>query len=285
MKIKKNKIKSSKLPANGKKKNLTILGGLGLGTVVVAGALFFGLSSMFQTSTYYELRTPVAANTQITPGMLQAQETSKDTQPANTISLAAVESGQVYAKYALDRGDVLLNSNAGTSKGVVSGVPDSWVTTTFNVADSDAASGSIQKGMYFDIIGISGNGRARYLFTDVLALNVQGGSTSTTKTSSGNASTYTVGMPAKDVALLHSALKTYPQIKLVVSPKSVSYGVRDVKGLGDTVSFNGDSPASQDLYKGTDPTFTNVKRNSKGEPQNQKGNPDLKTPSSSSSDD
>lgn len=279
MKIKKTKVKSSKLPVNGKKKNLTIIGGLGLGVVVVAGALFFGLSSMFQTSTYYELRTPVAANTQITPGMLQAQQTSKGTEPANAVSLSAVETGQVYAKYALDRGDVLLNSNAGSSKGTVSGIPDTWVTTTFNVNDTDAASGAIQKGMYFDIIGVSGNGKARYLFTDVLALNVQGGSASTAKTGSSTASTYTVGMPAKDIALLHSAFKTYPQIKLVISPKSVSYGQRDVKGLGETVSFNGSDPASQDLYKGTDPTFSNVKRNSKGEPQNQKGNPDLKSPS------
>ena len=263
MKVRKANIKISKVKP--KKKNLTLIIALGLVIIAVTLTIFFGLSPLFKTQTYYVLRSDVGAKTQVTTGMLASQTTSAGTAPANAISIQDVQSHKLYTKYALEKGDVIARSNVGSLKNSTDGIPDSWVVTSFTSNSTDSVDGRIQRGSYFDIIGVDSNNQARYLFTDVLALDVSDTTSSSNGKSSG-AYEYTVGMPAKDVALLHSALKKFGTIKLVMAPKSVSYGVRDTSGLGDVQSYNGSDPSNKDLFKGTDSTFAPVKRDKKGQP-------------------
>lgn len=269
-------------PIKSGKRNITVIALLSIIAIVIALVLAYGFSTLLKTSTYYVLNTPVAAKTEITTGMLSAQTTSAGTQPSNALSIQQVQSGKLYAKYALQKGDVIARSNVGALNNNSDGIPDSWVTTSFSAPASDTINGRITRGTYFDIIGVSSNNKARYLFTDVLALQVDGGSSDATSKNDASSYQYTVGMPQASAPLLQAALKEYPTIKLVLSPKSVSYGKRDTAGLGNTVTFSGNTPNSQDLYQGTDPSFNSVKRNKQGKPFNQTGNPALKSDNSNS---
>jgi hypothetical protein len=284
VKIKKAKVKSS--TAIKPKKNITVIVILGLVAIAVAALIFLGLSSVFKTTTYYVLRSDVAAKTQITTNMLVGQQTSAGTQPKNALSIQQVQAGNMYAKYALEKGDVISRSNVGALKQSTAGIPDTWVVTSFQEKGSDSVDGRIERGTYFDIIGIKKSGdrtTSRYLFTDVLALDVNSSVSGDAKDSAASY-TYTVGMPQKNVALLHAALKEYDTIKLVLSPKSIDYEKRDTKDLGKLQSYKDDNdPANIDLYKDTDSTFKEVKRDKNGKPITKKSKKSSTTSSTTDS--
>lgn len=264
MKIAKSKIKNT-TNIYKPKRNISLILLLGLAVIALSLGLFYGLSNVFKTTTYYVLRNDVAAKTQITTNMLAGQTTSAGTQPKNALNIQQVQSGKLYSKYALEKGDVISKSNVGAQQQEATGIPDDWIVTSFTAKATDSVDGRIQRGTYFDIIGIDDNGNARYLFTDVLDLDATS-TVSGTKNDASASYQYTVGMPQKDAPLLLGAIKSYSQIKLVLSPKSISYKTRDTKGLGDVVKFSNSDPGNKDLYKGTDSTFKSIKRDKNGKP-------------------
>lgn len=219
-KIKMDKIKNSK--AIKPKRNYLVILMVLLTIAAASTGIFFGLSRLFQTETYYVLKTNVAPRTKITTGMLVAQTTSKGTAPKNALDITQVQSGKVFSKYALEQGDVLSRSNAGSPTDGFTDINDKWVVTSFNMKSGDAVDGRIQKGTFFDVIGIDGDGKARYVFTDVEAVQVDGAASSDDKQVS-SAYQITVAMPRSEAARLHSAIAQYKSIKLVISPRDSKF--------------------------------------------------------------
>lgn len=260
-----------------KNSNLAITIVVGLIISGIAVGLFFLLQSVLATENYYVLNISVPAKTQIKPEMLEKVVTSKDTAPKNAISIEEVKQGTVYTRYALNQGDVLSNSNTGLDLDTSVGIPDDWSTTSFTLTADNAVGGNIKRGDYFDIIGITPENGAKYLFFNVLALDVKYGEVATVdaegnKTQDNKAEIteqiqYVIGMPSDKVPILHHALAKYEKIKLVLSPNSLKYKERDVQDLTEIFLADNDL-APTDLYEGTDSTFSPVLRDSKGLPVN-----------------
>lgn len=271
--------------------------------IVILGVLLIGLtysffSSISATETYYVLGTDVPAHSQITADDMQAVKTRKGTAP-KSISLGDIQSGQVYAQYDLLAGDVLTNSNTGGRSSLYNGVSDQWAVTSFTIDSSDAVDGNIQRGDYFDILGMgqkqSENGNevegsitvgegGTYIYYNMLCLFTTLQKTSETAkdgttTTTGESVEYFVAMPPKDIAMLHSALSSL-QIKLVLSPRENMYKQPNADAYAfSTFSYNGEQvqPRNASLCDDskpgqsadcTDNTFMDVRRNEFGVPYN-----------------
>lgn len=250
---------------------------VGIVFVALSFALFFGLKAALATEDYYVLNQDLAAKTQVTETMLKKVTTSKNTAPQNAISINQVKQGTVFTRIPLRAGDVLSSSNTGIDLDASSGIPDDWVVTSFDINPGLAVNGLVKKGDYFDIIGVSLEEGSKYLFHNVLALQVMSNGQMykdaneqiTTGASDGEALTYVVGMPADDAAKLHYALAKYDIIKTILAPASLKYKYRDVSDLEEPFFMDAESIPS-DLFDGTDSTFTPVLKDDNGRPVNKK---------------
>lgn len=252
------------------KRNLLVVVSSAVGIVVFAGIVWFALSQLLATESYYVLNQDIGSKTQVLDSMLTKVETAKGTAPKNAITQAQVSEGNIYTKIPLSAGDILTPSNTGLNIDNSTGIPDGWSVTTFSIPTVSAVNGSITKGQYFDIIGVSDSGIAKYIASNVLALDVDSGISQAEVTNDSTQSTsdiiqITVGMPADKIALLHSALTKYQKIELALAPKSLSYETRDNSYLDGNYNFDDITPGF-DLYDGTDSTFSVVKRDENGKP-------------------
>jgi hypothetical protein len=252
------------------KRNLLVVVSSAVGIVVFAGIVWFALSQLLATESYYVLNQDVGSKTQVSDSMLTKVETAKGTAPKNAITQAQVLEGNIYTKIPLSAGDILTPSNTGLNIDNSTGIPDGWSVTTFSIPTVSAVNGSITKGQYFDIIGVSDSGIAKYIASNILALDVDSGISQAEVTNDSTQSAsdimqITVGMPADKIALLHSALTKYSKIELALAPKSLSYETRDNSYLDGNYNFDDITPGF-DLYDGTDSTFSVVKRDENGKP-------------------
>lgn len=252
------------------KRNLLVVVSSAVGIVVFAGIVWFALSQLLATESYYVLNQDIGSKTQVLDSMLTKVETAKGTAPKNAITQAQVSGGNIYTKIPLSAGDILTPSNTGLNIDNSTGIPDGWSVTTFSIPTVSAVNGSITKGQYFDIIGVSDSGIAKYIASNVLALDVDSGISQAEVTNDSTQSAsdiiqITVGMPADKIALLHSALTKYQKIELALAPKSLSYETRDNSYLDGNYNFDDITPGF-DLYDGTDSTFSIVKRDENGKP-------------------
>jgi hypothetical protein len=242
--------------------------------VVLAIALFFTLSQVLAKEDYYVLKQDVSAKTQISEDMLKKIETAKGSAPQNAISIQQVRQGTVYTRIPLKAGDVLSKSNTGLDLDSTNGIPDDWVVVSFNISSDNAAGGNISKGDYFDIIGIDPDGGAKYLFFNVLALEVNYTKGESKVTSDGKVVPlgeqlqYVVGVPADKAPTLLHAFEKFKTVKLAMSPMSLKYKNRDTSSLdqGYTADF---STSATDLFAGTDSAFTPILRDKNGLPVTQ----------------
>lgn len=252
------------------KRNLLVVVSSAVGIVVFAGIVWFALSQLLATESYYVLNQDIGSKTQVLDSMLTKVETAKGTAPKNAITQAQVSGGNIYTKIPLSAGDILTPSNTGLNIDNSTGIPDGWSVTTFSIPTVSAVNGSITKGQYFDIIGVSDSGIAKYIASNILALDVDSGISQAEVTNDSTQSAsdimqITVGMPADKIALLHSALTKYQKIELALAPKSLSYETRDNSYLDGNYNFDDITPGF-DLYDGTDSTFSVVKRDENGKP-------------------
>lgn len=254
------------------KKNLGIVILSAVGILALSGAIWYGLTTALQTEDYYVLNRDVAGKSQVTEEMLSPITTSKGSAPQNAISLNQVKQGAVYTKIPLKTGDVLSASNTGINFEAGIGIPDDWVVTSINISADDAVGGNIAKGDYFDILGVSTEEGAKYLFHNVLALDMRVNEDDTTVDKEGKVVPlgetiqYIIGMPAKDAAVLHHSLKRFESIKMLLSPTSIRYRERAVEDLTPVFFLNPSDYVPVDLYEGTDPTFTPVLKDENGRP-------------------
>lgn len=253
------------------KSNVTMSIAIGVIIIVLLGAIYFGLSKVLATESYYVLNADVPAKTQITERMLKEITTAKGTSPQNAINLAQVQQGSVYSKYPLKSGDVISASNTGLNLDSSTGIPDDWSITSFNISTDDAVGGNIAKGDYFDVIGVTAEGGAKYLFKNVLALeaNYNQGENTVTEDGKivqlGETVQYIVGMPSDKVAIFQHALSKYEKIKLALAPASVKYDERKDKDLSKAFTVSDDIEVT-DLYEGSDNSFANILRDQNGRP-------------------
>lgn len=269
MKVKKDK--NSKFKPDKPKKNTLMVTLLGSLAVVVGIGLFFALRTMFKTETYYVLSENVPAKQEIKADMLEEVTVNKDGVPPTAITKGQVESGQVVSKIPLEKGDILTASNTGVSLDTSAGIPDDWVVTSLNISSNDAVGGQVSRGDYFDIVGITSEG-AKYIATNVLALDV---STSQVE-QEGKSGTimntelqYLIGAPPEVAGVIASATNSdiFNSIKIMLSPRSVQYKERNLEKLNGVFNAEIDTPPI-DLFKGTDPTFSEVLRDKNGRPVN-----------------
>lgn len=274
MKIRGLKTGGSDLPNSSGNKNLVTTLIVAILTVALAGALFFTLSQVLAKEDYYVLTQDIPAKTQVTEDMLKKIETAKGSAPQNAISVQQVRQGTVYSRIPLKTGDVLSKSNTGLDLDSTNGIPDDWVVVSFNISSDNAAGGNISKGDYFDIIGIDPEGGAKYMFYNVLALEVNYTQGEAKVTSDGKVVPlgeqlqYVVGVPADQAPVLLHTFEKFKTVKLAMSPASLKYKHRDTDSLDKT--YSGDfSAGAIDLFDGTDNSFTPVLRDKNGVPVTQ----------------
>lgn len=258
--------------ASSKKRNNKMVYGL---IVVLVVAVFVGslmlLKSVYQTETYYVLKEDVPTRTQINADMLEPVTTSAGTAPKSALGISEVQDGYMFTKYPLKSGDILTDSNVGGFEDVSVGVPDSWVVTSFGVNADNAVGGRIQRGTYFDMM-VSNNSGAFYPFVNMLALDttVSMDSASSSEAAEseeahqGQTTQYVVGMPPAEAAKLANIMKSSGgDVKLVLSPRQNEYNPPQLAQYSGMFKYDNET---KDLGKGTDYTFTPLKRDKFGKP-------------------
>lgn len=259
------------------RKNLVLIGGAAAAIIAISAVIFITLTSLFSTESYYVLNTNVKAKQQITPEMVEMRETAEGTSPVHALTMEEIQRGGVYSKYPLLAGDVVARSNAGPLSGTPLGIPDDWVVTSFTINSTDAVGGILGKGDYVDLLGIieddsKGKGDTQFIFNNMLILEVKFLNEEIDgeldgKTVVGEVMHYTVGLPVDKVAYLHSAMTRYEKIKMVKAPTEVNYQKRNLKGLDSAFNY-GPNTGNIDVFEGSDPTFTEIKRDKNGKPIN-----------------
>jgi len=260
-----------------------------IAAVAAAGLIFAILSQLVSTTTYYVLKNDVPARSQVTPEMLAEVVTSNGSEPRNALGLAEVSNpdAPVYAKFALNTGDILTASNTGGLTPLQESIPEDYVVASFVADANNAVAGKLATGNYIDIIALGGADSnstvAKYALRHVLLMDVSTdpgaigendtGATdengnpleTSTQTStqdqlrSGVPSLYTVALPAADAAKL--ALIRESDIFVVLSPKKDSEDSKNdsFKPADITVTEGqvfSDTPVGDSGAK-TDPTFGN----------------------------
>lgn len=266
----------------GLRNNKLIFGAIFVLVILIfLGALSL-LRSIYETETYYVLNQDVPTRTQISPDMLEPIVTSKDSAPVSAKTVAEVQTGGVYTRFPLLAGDILTDSNI-TMEGqsdIASGIPDEWVVTSFSVDADNAVGGRIHRGDYFDMM-IANNEGSYYPFVNILALDttisLSGASSNkaaeTEEAHSGQTSQYVVGMSPQDAARLHQIVSANSgNIKLVLAPRQNQYNAPRLSDYTGVFSFKADTDNKDELDmpknmgKGTDYTFSPIKRDEFGRP-------------------
>lgn len=245
--------------------------------IVFVGVLFL-LKGVYQTETYYTLNADVPTRTQVSADMLSPVTTSQGTAPVNALSISDIQAGGVFTKFPLNSGDILTKSNSGALDDIATGVPDTWVVTSFGVSADNAVGGRIRRGDYADMMVANAKG-AFYPFVNILVLDTSvslsnassSNAVNTQEAKAGQTSQYTVAGTPGDMAKLQQVIKSNSaDIKLVLSPRQNQYNPPALASYSDSgkmFTFNiSDGPAN--LGKDTDSTFTAPKRDAFGRPVN-----------------
>lgn len=81
------------------KRNLLVVVSSAVGIVVFAGIVWFALSQLLATESYYVLNQDIGSKIQVLDSMLTKVETAKGTAPKNAISQAQVSGGIFILRY------------------------------------------------------------------------------------------------------------------------------------------------------------------------------------------
>lgn len=218
--------------------------------IVIAVCVFTFFNSMTKQDTYFVTNTPIPARTQITPDNLTPKPALHGNAPQNAISISEISSGAYYAKYPLDVGDVVANSNASPLDALNEGIPDNWTITSFEPDGDDPIVKNLNRGDYFDLMvtnmkksdqraemsneenSVTDNIKVgAWLFRNVMILdnpNVTTTSDSADKANGATAQTknsttkFIIGMSPRNANILAIASKQF-DMKMVMSPKQNSY--------------------------------------------------------------
>lgn len=150
---------------------------IGLAVAAMFGVLTL-LGSLTAQTTYYVLGQPVAARALITPDLLVPVTVSDGGQPGNAYDPIYLRDNQVFAKIALQRGDVVSPSNSGPATRLTENLPDNFVAASFTVSADNAVGGKVRPGDFIDVIaqvdgtGDDGARTAKIVLSRVYVLDV-----------------------------------------------------------------------------------------------------------------
>lgn len=250
---------------------------------VIMVVVFFAAMSLFSDLTkqdsYFVLNKDVPfAKTQITVQDLSEISVREGTAPPNALNIAVVQSGDVYSKFPLKKGDTLTASNTGPNLDIAVGVPDSWVITNFSVSADNAVQGRIQRGFYFDMLVTTtvpakdGNESVTYSFypfINMLALDTtvslnsapNSNAVNTDIAKAGQTKQYTVGLPRAEAARLHAILAQYgSNVKLVLTPRQNDYCEVNPEEYAGQFGFDVNKDGPFNAGQNTNNNFTDVER-------------------------
>lgn len=250
---------------------------------VIMLVVFFAAMSLFsdltKQDTYFVLNKDVPfAKTQITVSDLQEVSVREGTAPPTALNIAEVQSGDVYSKIPLNKGDILTASNTGPNLDISVGVPDSWVITNFSVSADDAVQGRIQRGYYFDMIvttTVTGDDThasstfSFYPFINMLALDTtvslnnasNSNAINTDAARAGQTKQYTVGLPRAEAARLHSIMEQYGgNVHLVLTPRQNDYCTVNPDEYAGQFGFDVNKDGPFNAGQNTNSNFTDVER-------------------------
>lgn len=145
-------------------------------------ALLAGLGSLFilgsaaDRVSYYVVNTDIAAGVQITPEILDERTSPADGVPPNPLTLADVQSNDLFSVVPLQAGTVLQASMVSTDMSYKTAtLPAGYVLSTVLVAPEDAVGGRISRGDYIDIASVTGgttDSVAKIVMQHVLVVDV-----------------------------------------------------------------------------------------------------------------
>lgn len=251
--------------------------------LVLMAAVFFGsltfLKNLYQTETYWvvsEEAGVIPARTMIDETMLRPIETAKDTSPPNALTLAEINSAPHFTVYPVGPGEIITPTNTlNNFSDISTGVPDSYVITSFSVPADDAVGGRISRGIYFDMMVTSPDG-SFYPFTNMLVLDtsiaLSGASNSnavnTAESKAGQTSIYYVALSPSDAAILQTVMKKYAgAIKLVLAPRENEYQAPNLEAYEGVFTFDPQNYDLKNYGQGQDNTFRDVERDDFGRPK------------------
>lgn len=228
-------------------RSILLIVGIIVASVVLFTIVLSTLRTLTATEEYYQLTTEIPANTQITPDMVEAVVTQEGTAP-QSLGMGAIQTGNVYSRYSMDPGDILMNSNVVSAlESVDFAVPEGWVVTSFSVGADNAVQGRIRTGDYFDMMVLNDNGEAFYPFVNVLVLDTSvslGNASSseaidTPEAQAGQTEQYTVAMTPEDAAKLQSTMARYSTVKLVKPQSQDEFTELDIREYAGLFSISG----------------------------------------------
>lgn len=245
---------------------------------IAGGATFVLIQSVIQTETYYVLSEDIGPRTLIQPEQMTPIVTDEGSAPPNALNIADIQTGSMFTQYPLRAGDIVTMSTVGALEDISVGIPENWAVTSFGVNANDAVGGRIQRGSYFDIVGLDEEDNAFYIFQNVMALDTtvstEGLSSAdaidTEEAQAGQTEQYFVGMSPQNNLLLHSALRQY-DVKLVLSPQENDYLSREeilerIDEMDRYYNYDPDDVTPQEVGTMTDSSFRPVERNDDGRP-------------------
>lgn len=246
--------------------------------IIAGGATFFLIQRTIQTETYYVLSEDIGPRTLIQPEQMTPVVAREGSAPPNALNIADIQTGSMFTQYPLRAGDIVTMSTVGALEDISVGIPENWVVTSFGASANNAVGGRIQRGSYFDIVGLDEDDNAFYIFQNVMALDTtvstEGLSSAdaidTEEAQAGQTEQYFVGMSPQNNLLLHSALRQY-DIKLVLSPRQNDYLTREeilesIEEMDRYYNYNPDDVDPQEVGTMTDSSFRPVDRDDDGRP-------------------
>ena len=262
--FKKTGSKSKGMGTGSKARTNTFLLSVVFATLALIGVAVI-LNQIQSTATYYELNKNVSARTKITEDMLSPREVTQGGEPTGAFTKEMVASGNVYAKFDLNQGDILTRSNSGPLNNTVRDIPDDFTIATMPVQPTYANMGQIKRGDYINIFTISNGGgdvRAQLAMQNILVYQVKGeedNSTTTTTDAEGKKSTVVateikVVLKQDDVVKLAAIIGSGDKIYITPTPASGTVE-SEVSSTYDDVM----SGVPSDSGKGTDPSFPEFK--------------------------
>lgn len=218
------------------------------------------LNNLLKTETYYQLNLKegqvVKSKAILTPDMINEGyivEVATTVKPANSITRADLETGQVQAKYDLSYNEILTYGNVGPIGGTLHddllaakkndagddiSNYDNWILTNFSVSADNAVGGRIQPGDYFDVMVITEEG-VFYPFINLKAVDttVSIGSgvsnADSMEAKTGNTNQYTVKLSPNHAAYLQWIVNNYGNVKLTLNDKSDEFIDNDNNPIND----------------------------------------------------
>ena len=128
-------------------------------TMVAAFGVFRVLADSTQTVPVYAFAQDVAANTMVTDDLLTTVDLPVGAVPANAVTLAQLQQGQMTA-VAVGVNQPVTSSVLKQNERIPASIPSGYVVTSIEISPADAVGGQIKAGDLVDIAAVADGGES-----------------------------------------------------------------------------------------------------------------------------